>query len=115
MLFALDDLGVIFCKESIRLKIIFSRPQIFFQGAFLTPYILPPEKTPVTPFNTSFSALYSAFWDVYIAPSFHFLPRKVVYILFGMYTSRNHGCAALNFVNKKYKNIKRGQKNDFCG
>ena len=44
MPFALNDLGVIFCKESIRLKIKCPKPQIFFQGAFPTPYIKPPEK-----------------------------------------------------------------------
>ena len=96
MPFALDDLGVIFCKESIALKKnFFQTSNIFSRGWFLTPYFWPPEKSTCYPLSISFSALYSAFWDVYIAPSMHFLHRKGVYILFGMYTSRYHGCAAL--------------------
>ena len=56
--FALDDLGVIFRKESIRLKIKWPRPQIFFPGGILTPYINPPGKNTCYPPSTSFEALY---------------------------------------------------------
>ena len=42
MPFALDDLGVIFGKESIRLKNKFSRPQIFFPGVVSDPLFLTP-------------------------------------------------------------------------
>ena len=77
MPFALDDLGVIFCKESIGLKKNFSRPQIFFPGVVSDPLFLTPWKKHLLPsFYILFSTIYSAFWDVYIAPSMHFLHRK---------------------------------------
>ena len=49
MPFALDDLGVIFCEESIRLKIIFSRPQIFFPGGISDPLYFTPWKNTCYP------------------------------------------------------------------
>ena len=50
MPFALDDLGVIFCEESIRLKIIFSRPQIFFPGGISDPLYFTPLKKHLLPY-----------------------------------------------------------------
>ena len=56
--FALDDLGVIFRKESIRLKIKCPRPQIFFPGGISTPYINPlKKKNTCYPPSTSFESL----------------------------------------------------------
>ena len=66
MPFALDDLGVIFCKESIGLKKKFSRPQIFFPGVVSDPLFLTPlKKAPVTLFLYPFQH-YIAPFGMYI-------------------------------------------------
>ena len=58
MLFVLDNLGVFFfCKESIRLKIKSPRPKIFFQGAFLTPYLNLLEKHLLSTFYICWSSV----------------------------------------------------------
>ena len=66
MPFALDDLGVIFCKESIGLKKkFFQTSNIFSRGGFWPPIFDPLKKAPVTLFLYPFQH-YIAPFGMYI-------------------------------------------------